>query len=48
MTKPAERIVARTMRKGDAVCVGVYTQDKPDMLAEDIALLLQNLDAEGQ
>jgi hypothetical protein len=33
---------ARNMRGGDAVCVGIFTQDNPNMLAEDIALLLSN------
>ena len=28
----------RSMREGDAVCVGVYTEGKPDMLAEDVRL----------
>lgn len=28
------------MRSGDAVCVGVYPKDNPDMLAQDIAWLL--------
>jgi hypothetical protein len=27
------------MRPGDAVCVGVFTRDKPDMLAQDVRLL---------
>ena len=35
--------VARAMREGDAVCVGVYTEDKPDMLAEDVRLLEASL-----
>lgn len=49
-TPPEEAFayVARQMRSGDAVCVGVYTQDKPDMLAEDIDLLFGNLAAVGQ
>jgi hypothetical protein len=32
---------ARHLRPQDAVCVGVYTKDKPDMLAQDLALLEQ-------
>lgn len=40
--------VARHLRPSDAVCVGIYTQDKPGMLAEDISLLLQHLQAAGQ
>jgi len=39
---------ARHMRPGDAVCVGVFTKDNPNMLAEDIALLLENLHTVGQ
>ena len=30
--------VARSMRDGDAVCVGVYPERKPDMLAEDVRI----------
>jgi len=42
---PAEAFdyVAHSMREGDAVCVGVYTEDKPDMLAEDVRLLEESL-----
>ncbi len=32
-------IVAENLRENDAVCVGVYTGVKPDMLREDVALL---------
>ncbi len=39
--------VARALRPQDAVCVGVYTKDKPDMLAEDMRLLEQCLRAVG-
>jgi len=39
---------ARHMRPNDAVCVGIFTGDKPDMLAEDLDLLLDNLRALGQ
>lgn len=35
--------VARSMRPGDAVCVGIYTKDKPDMLTEDVELLESGL-----
>jgi len=37
---PAEaiRYVARSLRPGDACCVGVFTRDKPDMLREDVEL----------
>jgi hypothetical protein len=37
--------VARAMRPGDAVCVGVFTRDQPDMLAEDVRLLNEALKA---
>ena len=42
---PAEAfdVVARSMRAGDAVCVGVYPEEKPDMLAEDVRLLEESL-----
>ncbi len=39
---------ARHMRPMDAVCVGIYTRDNPNMLAEDVRLLLDNLRAVGQ
>lgn len=38
----------RHMRPTDAVCVGVFTKDKPDMLAEDVELFLGHLKAAGQ
>ncbi len=43
--EPGEALayVARHLRPNDAVCVGIYTQDKPNMLTEDIAILLRNL-----
>jgi hypothetical protein len=31
--------VARSMRPGDAVCIGIFNRDKPDMLKEDVGLL---------
>ena len=42
---PAEAfaVAARTMRAHDMVCVGVYPKDKPDMLKEDVDLLLSAL-----
>jgi len=43
--------VAKHLRPQDAVCIGVYTKDKPDMLEEDLRLLeahLKALDSEGQ
>jgi len=47
---PAEafKYVARKMRPVDAVCVGIYTADKPDMLAEDVELLERALAARNQ
>ena len=43
--KPADAfgVVARTMRLNDAVCVGVFPQQKPDMLKEDVELFEQAL-----
>jgi len=37
---PADALAftARTMRPTDAVCVGIYTKDNPDMVAEDVRL----------
>ena len=42
---PAEALdrVAQTMREGDATCVGIYNEEKPDMLAEDVRLLDESL-----
>lgn len=42
---PAEALsfVARHLRPQDAVCVGVYTEDHPRMLAEDLRLLEKGL-----
>jgi hypothetical protein len=34
---------ARHMRAGDAVCVGIFEGDKPDMLEEDLRLLAEGL-----
>jgi hypothetical protein len=31
------------LRPGDAVCIGVYPQHKPDMLAEDVRLFTENI-----
>jgi hypothetical protein len=44
-TEPKEALsfVAQHLRPQDAVCVGIFTQDKPDMLAEDIRLLMDAL-----
>ena len=45
--KVSRFIVARTMRAGDMVCVGIYQKDKPDMLKTDIDLLHAALAAAG-
>ena len=47
--EPAEAFafVAQHLRKGDAVCVGVYPGDKPDMVAEDVGLFEQALAGEA-
>jgi hypothetical protein len=44
-TTPARAFAyaASKMRANDAVCVGVYPKDNPDMLAEDVRLLVENL-----
>lgn len=43
--QPAEALahVAKSMRAGDAVCVGVFTQDAPHMLSQDVRLLEKSL-----
>jgi len=42
---PADALnqVAKSMRANDAVCVGVFTKDKPDMIRENIVLLEEAL-----
>lgn len=46
---PAEAFafVAKHLRPGDAVCVGIYDEHKPDMLAEDVRLFEQAISAVG-
>lgn len=46
---PAEAfaLVARLMRPNDAVCVGVYTGDNPDMLADDVRLFEDSIVSAG-
>ncbi len=39
--------VARHLRPQDAVCVGIFSKDKPNMIQEDIELLERNLRAIG-
>ena len=41
--KEAFDFVARHLRPQDAVCIGVFTKDKPDMLAEDVRLFEEAL-----
>ena len=41
----ALELVARCLRPQDAVCIGIYPQDKPDMMAENIGLLERHLQA---
>jgi len=48
---PAEALAyaAQHMRPFDAVCIGIYTRDNPNMLAEDLEILLRwwSCDREG-
>jgi hypothetical protein len=39
--------VTRSMRESDAVCVGVYTQENPRMLEQDVELLARGLPVHG-
>lgn len=43
--KPEEGLAfaAQNMRKGDAVCVGVFPKDNPEMIRENIDIFLANL-----
>ena len=41
----AFNFVARHLRRQDAVCVGIYTKDHPDSMAENIRLLNDGLKA---
>lgn len=43
--KTAFAFAASKMRANDAVCVGIYQKDRPDMLREDIGLLEESLSA---
>jgi hypothetical protein len=40
--------VADAYRPGDAVCVGVFTKDDPDMVQMDVDLLENALRAKGK
>lgn len=46
-TSPPQALafVAQHLRQQDAVCLGIFPKDKPDMLAEDIDLLEKALNA---
>ena len=46
--KDAFAFVARHLRPQDAVCVGVHTEDNPDMISEDIRLLAEALKDAGK
>lgn len=46
--RQAFAFVAQHLRPQDAVCVGVYTKDKPDMLEEDLRLLEDSLHSHGE
>ncbi len=46
--KEAFAYAARKMRRGDAVCVGVYTKEHLNMLEQDIELLDKSLGAYGE
>ena len=46
--KEALTFVAKHLRPQDAVCIGIYPGDKPDMLAENIALLETGLKEAGR
>jgi len=45
--KQALEFVARHLRPQDAVCVGVFSKTNPDMLAEDLRLFIEAIDAAG-
>jgi hypothetical protein len=46
--KEAFDYVARHLRPQDAVCLGVYSEGKPDMLEEDVRILRASLRAVGK
>ncbi len=46
--REALTFVARHLRPQDAVCIGIYPHDKPNMLEEDIALLEECLRKAGK
>lgn len=46
--REALHFVAEHLRPEDAVCLGIFSKDHPDMLAEDIAVLREALEARGK
>jgi hypothetical protein len=46
--REALAFVAEHLRPQDAVCIGVYPGDRPDMLEEDLALLEEGLREQGK
>lgn len=44
----ALELVGRYLRPQDAVCIGIYPQDKPGMMAENIGLLERHLQAPAE
>lgn len=44
----AFKYAASYIRPQDAVCVGVFTKDNPDMLADDVRMFLENLGKNNQ
>lgn len=46
--REAFEYVADAYRPGDAVCVGIFTKDNPDMIQEDVDLLENALRARGK
>ena len=43
--RDAFAVVARTMRPRDMVCVGIYNEERPDLLAESVGLFMNALAA---
>ena len=46
--RAAFAFATQQMRPQDAVCVGIYTKDRPDMLSQDLQLCLDGLRATSQ
>jgi hypothetical protein len=46
--RQAFEYVAQAYRPGDAVCVGVFTRDNPDMVQQDVDLLEEALERAGK